>query len=130
MCASSDTDYVMTYYKPANWPQLLARSFPRKENRRVSMTLADFLTAAWKLANDKARELGSARYPSHSQFTLVGATSARQTRIELRCSRTATSRQSQLVLSSARSTDTSIAPNTVNRFRNGTGAGTNHALTN
>jgi hypothetical protein len=55
---ASDTDYVMTYHKPANSPQLLARSFPRKEDRRVSMTLADFLTAAYKLANDKARELG------------------------------------------------------------------------
>jgi hypothetical protein len=28
---ASDTDYVMTYHKPANSPQLLARSFPRKE---------------------------------------------------------------------------------------------------
>ena len=55
---ASDSDYVMTYHKPANSPQLLARSFPRKEDRRVSMTLADFLTAAWRLANDKARELG------------------------------------------------------------------------
>ena len=55
---ASDTDYVMTYHKPANSPELLARSFPRKEDRRVSMTLADFLTAAHKLANDKARELG------------------------------------------------------------------------
>jgi hypothetical protein len=55
---ASDTDYAMTYHKPANSPQLLARSFPRKENRRVSMNLADFLTAACKLANDKARELG------------------------------------------------------------------------
>jgi hypothetical protein len=55
---ASDTDYVMTYHKPENSPELLARSFPRKEDRRVSMTLADFLTAAWKLANDKARELG------------------------------------------------------------------------
>ena len=55
---ASDTDYVMTYHKPANSPQLLARSFPRKEDRRVSMSLADFLTAACKLANDKARELG------------------------------------------------------------------------
>ena len=53
-----NTDYVMTYHKPANSPQLLARSFPRKEDRRVSMSLADFLTAACKLANDKARELG------------------------------------------------------------------------
>jgi hypothetical protein len=53
-----DTDYVMTYHKPQNSPELLARSFARKEDRRVSMTLADFLTAAWKLANDRARELG------------------------------------------------------------------------
>ena len=52
------TSYAVTYYKPANSPQLLARSFPRKEDRRVSMTLADFLTSAYKLANDKARELG------------------------------------------------------------------------
>jgi hypothetical protein len=55
---ASNTDYVMTYHKPANSPQLLAKSFPRKEDRRVSMSLADFLTAACKLANDKARELG------------------------------------------------------------------------
>ena len=55
---ASDSDYVMTYHKPANSPQLLAKSFPRKEDRRVSMTLANFLTAACKLANDKARELG------------------------------------------------------------------------
>ena len=55
---ASDADYAMTYHKPASSPQLLARSFPRKEDRRVSMTLADFLTAAHKLANDKARDLG------------------------------------------------------------------------
>jgi len=55
---ASGTDYVMTYHKPETSPELLARSFPRKEDRRVSMTLADFLTAAWKLANDRAPELG------------------------------------------------------------------------
>ena len=55
---ASDTDYAMTYHKSASSPELLARSFPRKEDRRVSMTLADFLTAAHKLANAKARELG------------------------------------------------------------------------
>ena len=48
----------MTYHKPENSPELLARSFARKEDRRIFMTLADFLTAAWKLANDKARKLG------------------------------------------------------------------------
>jgi len=58
VASASDTDYVMTYHKPANSPQLLARSFPRKEDRRVSMTLADFLTAACKLANDKAGSWG------------------------------------------------------------------------
>ena len=55
---ASDSDYMMTYHKPANYPRLLAKSFPRKEDRRVSMTLAGFLTAAYKLANDKARALG------------------------------------------------------------------------
>jgi hypothetical protein len=55
---ASDTDYVMTYDKPVNSPQLLARSFPRKEDRRVSMSLAEFLTTACKLANDRGRELG------------------------------------------------------------------------
>ena len=52
---ASDSDYMMTYHKPANSPRLLAKSFPRKEDMRVSMTLAGFLTAAYKLANDKAR---------------------------------------------------------------------------
>jgi hypothetical protein len=55
---ASDIDYVVTYHKPANSPQLLAKSYSRKEDRRVSMTLAQFLTDAWKLAKDKARELG------------------------------------------------------------------------
>jgi hypothetical protein len=56
--SASGTDYyVVKYHRPANSPQLLAKSFPRKEDRSVGMTLADFLTAAYKLANDKAREL-------------------------------------------------------------------------
>ena len=56
--ASGTDHYVVTYHKPANSPRLLARSFPRKEDRSVSIALADFLTAAHKLANDKGRELG------------------------------------------------------------------------
>ena len=55
---ASNSDYVVTYHKPANSPQLLAKSYPRKEDKRVSMTLAQFLTQAWKLAKDKARQLG------------------------------------------------------------------------
>jgi hypothetical protein len=43
---ASNIDYVVTYHKPANSPQLLAKSYPRKEDRRVSMTLAQFLTDA------------------------------------------------------------------------------------
>jgi hypothetical protein len=55
---ASDSHYIVTYHKPENSPQLIAKSYPRKEDRRVSMTLAAFLTQAWTLANDKARELG------------------------------------------------------------------------
>jgi hypothetical protein len=50
--------YTVTYYKPANSPALLAKNFPTKDNSHVPMTQAEFLERAWKLANDKARELG------------------------------------------------------------------------
>jgi hypothetical protein len=50
--------YRATYYKAANSPQLLAENIPDKEDRYAPMKLADFLAKAWKLANDKARELG------------------------------------------------------------------------
>ena len=52
------TAYTVTYYKPANSPQLLAKNFPIEDNHRVPLTQAEFLARAWKLANDKARELG------------------------------------------------------------------------
>jgi hypothetical protein len=52
------THYTVTYYKPANSPQLLAKRFPGKDNPDAPMTHADFLARAWKLANNKARELG------------------------------------------------------------------------
>jgi hypothetical protein len=50
--------YTVTYHKPANSPQLLAKNFPRKDDDRIPLTSAEFLVRAWKLANDKARELG------------------------------------------------------------------------
>ncbi|MGH6866044.1 MAG: hypothetical protein ACREDO_07750 [Methyloceanibacter sp.] len=50
--------YSVTYYKPDNSPQLLARKIPTKDDLRIPMTVAEFLPKAWKLANDKARELG------------------------------------------------------------------------
>jgi hypothetical protein len=52
------TSYTVTYYKPANSRQLLARAFPLRDDGRTRLTQAEFLALAWKLANDKARELG------------------------------------------------------------------------
>ena len=48
----------MTYYKPANSPQLLAKNLSMEDDRRSEMTLSDFLARAWTLANEKARSLG------------------------------------------------------------------------
>jgi hypothetical protein len=52
------TSYGITYYKPANFPQLLAKDFLSKHDSRASMTYGEFLALAWLAANDKARELG------------------------------------------------------------------------
>ena len=51
------TSYAVTYYKPANSPQLLAKDFPYDDDRSTELTQAEFLACAWRLANDKAREL-------------------------------------------------------------------------
>lgn len=48
--------YSVTYYKPEKSPQLLARRISDTDDRRVAMTLSEFLARAWRLANDKARE--------------------------------------------------------------------------
>ena len=37
------TAYTVTYYKPANSPQLLAKNFPIEDNHRVPLTQAEFL---------------------------------------------------------------------------------------
>ena len=50
--------YSVTYYKPANSPQLLARDIPSKDDPLAIMTSSEFLAKAWRAANDKARELG------------------------------------------------------------------------
>jgi len=52
------SNYAVTYHKPRNSAQLLARSLPTKEDRHASMTQGEFLALAWRAANDKARELG------------------------------------------------------------------------
>ena len=52
------TSYTVTYCKPANSSQLLARRIAESDDKRTSMSLSEFLTLAWKLANERARELG------------------------------------------------------------------------
>jgi hypothetical protein len=52
------SNYAVTYHKPRNSPQLLAKSLPLNEDRNASMTQGEFLALAWRAANDKARELG------------------------------------------------------------------------
>ena len=52
------TSYSVTYHKPARSPQLLAKKLTHKHDLRVPMTSAEFVAIAWRLANDKARELG------------------------------------------------------------------------
>jgi hypothetical protein len=51
-------NYAVTYHKPRNSPQLLARSLPLNEDRNASITQGEFLANAWRAANDKAREMG------------------------------------------------------------------------
>ena len=52
------TTYTVTYRKEPNSHGLLASNFTRKDDGRVPVTSAQFLARAWRLANDKARELG------------------------------------------------------------------------
>ena len=52
------TDYTVTYFKPERSPQLLAKDISARDDPRLPMTGAEFLAQAWRLANDKARELG------------------------------------------------------------------------
>ena len=52
------TSYTVTYHKPGVSPQLLASYLPVKDDPRTELTQAEFLARAWRLANDKARELG------------------------------------------------------------------------
>jgi hypothetical protein len=52
------TNYTVTYYKPDNSPQLVARKFPNKDDSCAPMTQAEFLAQAWRLTNEKVRVLG------------------------------------------------------------------------
>jgi len=48
--------YSVTYYKPDNSPQLLAKRIPDTDDLRIPMTVSEFLPKAWRLANDTARD--------------------------------------------------------------------------
>lgn len=50
--------YSVTYYKPEGSPQLVAKRMSDRDDLRIPMKLSDFLAQAWRLANDRARELG------------------------------------------------------------------------
>jgi hypothetical protein len=52
------TSYGITYYKPANSPQLVAKDFGLKNDSRAPITYAVFLARARQAADAKARELG------------------------------------------------------------------------
>ena len=52
------TRYAVTYYKPANSRQLCGKNFPEEVDRRSPISQAAFVGKAWKIANEKARELG------------------------------------------------------------------------
>jgi len=50
--------YSVTYYKPEKSPQLMAKNIASEDDLRAPMNVSEFLATAWRLANDKARELG------------------------------------------------------------------------
>jgi hypothetical protein len=50
--------YSVAYYKLEYTRQLLTRRASYETDPRASMSVSEFQAKAWKLANDKARELG------------------------------------------------------------------------
>ena len=53
------TNYAVTYFKRDSSFGLLAKDIVQEDDHRLPhMTAAQFLAKAWKLANEKARELG------------------------------------------------------------------------
>ena len=52
------TKYSVTYFKRANTPQHLSKNIPHRDDLQTPIALSDFLSRAWRVANDKARELG------------------------------------------------------------------------
>jgi hypothetical protein len=53
-----DSIYSVTYCRSPQGSYLAAKMLPTIYDPNAVLTSAEFLTQAWKLANDKARELG------------------------------------------------------------------------
>jgi hypothetical protein len=51
------TSYSVIYFKPRGQAWLAAKHIVHKDDLHIAMTSAEFLAKAWKVANDKAREL-------------------------------------------------------------------------
>jgi hypothetical protein len=52
------TNYWVRYFKENDPPGIFAADIANKDDPRVTMTANEFLAKAWKLANERARELG------------------------------------------------------------------------
>ena len=52
------TSYQVTFRQLADGPRLSASHNIRRDDRGAPITRAEFLARAWRIANDKARELG------------------------------------------------------------------------
>jgi len=52
------TSFAVTYYRPKKSRHLLAKRILGDDDPSVAMSHAEFLAAAWRLANNKARKLG------------------------------------------------------------------------
>jgi hypothetical protein len=52
------TSYSVTYFKRRGSPGLFAKHITNEDDPRVPMTSAEFLAKAWKVANEKVRQLG------------------------------------------------------------------------
>ena len=51
------SSYSVTYYKPSNSPQLLAKRISDRDDPRVAMRLSEFLAAAWRAAKDRKSDV-------------------------------------------------------------------------
>jgi hypothetical protein len=58
--------YGITYCKPTNSSHLVVKNFLSKIDAGAAMSQEEFLARAWKVANDKAHELGWMTNPEHN----------------------------------------------------------------